>query len=198
MRKIDLTGQRFERLTVIKEAPKRKKSSMWLCKCDCGNSSVVSVSDLRRGHTKSCGCLRADMNTIHGVYNTRLYRIWHEMQRRCNDHNKAAYKRYGGRGISVCDEWDDPKVFYDWAMANGYKKGLQIDRINNDGDYEPNNYQWVTAKENCNNRQTNVTVELDGQTKTVMEWSRITGIPHSTIRGRIKAGKSPEEILKTK
>ena len=171
---------------------------MWLCKCDCGNSSVVSVSDLRRGHTKSCGCLRADMNTTHGVYNTKLYRIWHEMQRRCNDHNKAAYKRYGGRGISVCNEWDDPKVFYDWAMANGYKKGLQIDRINNDGDYEPNNCQWVTAKENCNNRQTNVTVELDGQTKTVMEWSRITGIPHSTIRGRIKAGKSPEEILKTK
>ncbi len=198
MRKIDLTDQRFGRLTVIKEAPKRKKTSMWLCKCDCGNSAVVSVSDLRRGHTKSCGCLRVDINTTHGIYNTKLYRIWHEMQRRCNDHNKTAYMRYGGRGISICSEWDDPKMFYDWAMANGYEEGLQIDRIDNDGDYEPNNCQWVTAKENCNNRQTNVTIELNGQTKTVMEWSRITGIPHSTIRSRIKAGKPPEDVLKTK
>lgn len=196
MRKIDLTGQRFERLFVIGEAPKRGKSSMWLCRCDCGAEVSVSVSDLRRGHTKSCGCLRVDNNTTHGIYNTKLYWIWHEMQRRCNDHNKDSYHRYGGRGIIICEEWQDPKNFYDWAITNGYQDGLQIDRKDNDKGYSPDNCRWVTAKENCQNRKTSVFIEHDGETHSMAEWSRITGIPHSTIKTRLKAGKPPEEILK--
>ena len=194
--KENLIGRRFERLTVISESERRGRTLMWHCRCDCAKEVAVSGNDLRSGNTKSCGCLRVEMNTTHGVYDTRLYWIWHGMHRRCNDPKRRIYHRYGGRGIRVCAEWNDANKFYLWAIANGYQDGLQIDRIDNDGDYCPENCRWVTKKENANNTSQSVFIEYEGQRRTIAEWARITGVPHSTIKGRLIAGKPPEEIFK--
>lgn len=160
-RKIDLTGMRFGKLLVIAEAKERasQREVQWICLCDCGKETIVRSSRLRKGLTQSCGCGVLEANIKHGKSSNknpvRLYRIWKNMKRRCNNPNRSNYNRYGGRGIKVCQEWqEDFQAFYDWAMANGYQEDLEIDRIDNDGNYEPSNCRWVTHKENCNNRRT--------------------------------------------
>jgi len=204
MKKIDLTGQKFGRLKVIGEEGRGKDGQIrWKCKCDCGKITVVQSHHLRRGNIKSCGCLNQEVKTKHGMSSKknkqRIYRIWESMKARCFNINHRHYNRYGGRGITICDEWkNDFQAFYDWAMSNGYQDNLTIDRINNDGDYEPENCRWVTYEEQNNNTRQNVTITLNGETHTVAEWVRITGIPRNTIIYRLKNGKSPEEILKTK
>jgi hypothetical protein len=198
MRKIDLTGRRFERLTVIGEAePDKNGHARWNCRCDCGEEKTILSTHLVRGSIRSCGCQRAKRRTKHKQSRTKLYKVWEEMKQRCNNQNNASYSNYGNRGISVCPEWqDDFQVFYDWAMENGYADGLQIDRINNDGDYEPGNCRWVTKKENLRNKRQSVFIEYHGQMHTVAEWAKITGIHRNTIANRIRAGKTPEEIFK--
>lgn len=156
---IDITGQKFGRLLVIERSgatPDGKAT--WRCKCDCGNECIVSGKYLRGGNTKSCGCLHKEQlvhrSSTHKMTSSRLYRIWHNMISRCSLTSVPCYPYYGGRGIAVCTEWKESfEAFNEWSLHNGYDDSLTLDRINNDGNYSPDNCRWVTMKEQCKNRR---------------------------------------------
>lgn len=150
---IDITGQRFGRLTVIEYAGKTSRYiSLWRCRCDCGREKVVSRKNLIGGGTRSCGCLFKDRQQ-HGEAvrgsRSKLYNIWVSMRQRCHNPNSPAWKWYGEKGISVCPEWEDYDKFHEWALSSGYVEGLSIDRIDSDGDYEPSNCRWIPLEENA-------------------------------------------------
>mgnify|MGYP007038196624 CR=1 FL=1 len=154
----DLTGKRFGKLTVLKKVNNHGHGIEWLCLCDCGKQTIVRSDGLVTGHTTSCGCYNKALkrNLSHGMYKTSLYKVWCAMKSRCNSPNVKQYKDYGGRGIKVCDEWNDKNgfiAFSSWALSHGYQTGLEIDRIDNNGNYEPSNCRFVTHKENMNNRR---------------------------------------------
>ena len=202
MKQLNLTGKRFGKLVAIKTAGKTKNGAyLWKCKCDCGNEIIANVGNLKNGHTKSCGCLRVDQCktnfTKHGLEHTRLYGIWSDMRLRCYDEKNIAYHRYGGRGITICDEWkNDVKAFYDWATANGYKDSLTIDRIDNDGNYCPENCRWATVKEQASNRRSNILVTHNGKTQTMKKWANEVGTPYKVVWARMqKLGWSAERAL---
>lgn len=184
--KKDLTGKRFGKLLVLKEDGHIGEKIAWLCKCDCGNIKRINGNNLGRS-AKSCGCVKTrklvERNLIHGLHNNKLYVVWFDMKRRCKDPRDKAYKHYGGRGISVCKEWClDFKVFYDWSQKNGYKDGLTLDRIDNDGNYTPDNCRWVTQKEQCRNKRTNHFVTYKGQKMILKDLAKLTGLSPTTIR----------------
>lgn len=160
----DLTGQKFGRLTVVKQMPNNASNKVvWLCKCDCGNNAIVIGSRLHTGKTKSCGCLTREKtierNTKHGynVTHPHLCNTRQNIVDRCTNPNNKTFNYYGGRGIKVCPEWLDKNtgvaVFCDWALTNGYKEGLTIDRIDVNGDYTPDNCRWVSMAVQCTNRR---------------------------------------------
>ena len=156
----DMTGKKFGRLTVLSYAgPNHRKDATWLCRCDCGNEKVIQGQALRSGAVVSCGCYMRESKVTHGGTGERLYGVWLGMRRRCNDEHDRAYKYYGARGVSVCDEWNrDYASFREWAMANGYDPDAEfqectIDRINPFGNYEPSNCRWVDIVTQERNRR---------------------------------------------
>lgn len=209
----DLTGQDFGYLHVEGEAYVRKRKSgsnvyYWKCTCSlCGKTTTASTQTLRSGHKRSCGCLHKspppEYVTKHGKSDTRLYNVWKSMKQRCYDKNCSAYKDYGARGIEACEEWrNDFQSFYDWSMANGYQehavsRACTIDRMNNDGNYEPGNCQWVDMLTQSNNRRDNHCIEYKGIKYTLAEAEVVFGIPQATLRRRLKRGMSVKQAIET-
>lgn len=196
MIKKDLSGLRFERLLVISRSTSDYK--YWLCKCDCGKEKYIRGDHLRKRRTLSCGCLgkenRLKKVYKHGLSYNPLYFVWASMMDRCYNTSFQDYRNYGGRGISVCDRWHKVEDFVS-DMTKGYSKGLQLDRIDNDGNYSPSNCRWVTRKQNNRNKRTSVYLTVGSETKTIIEWSEITGIFPDIIRIRIKKGWKGEKAL---
>lgn len=208
MKRLDLLNQRFGRLVVVEKSNSKNGETMWKCKCDCGKTTIVSTSNLKAGRIKSCGCFKLDklieLSTTHNQRHTFLYEVWKAIRQRCNNPKHASYHNYGGRGIAVCDEWNKSfQAFYDWSYANGYstenqkdeKLKLTIDRINNDGNYEPSNCRWVDRKTQSRNMRTTKFITFKGQTKSVSEWCELYGINRNSFDVRIKGGWSIEDAL---
>jgi hypothetical protein len=197
-RRIIDTGERFGRLTIIKEV-ERKHNRRFLCQCDCGSVIEVDMSHLAAKHTKSCGCWRIDRATRHGGYLSRLYSIWENMIARCSNKNSPNYEYYGGRGIQICDEWkEDFSVFREWGISNGYADKLELDRIDNNANYSPSNCRWVPHSVNQRNKYNNVFVTAFGETKLLVEWAEDSRckVAVKTLRFRIRVhGWLPEEAI---
>lgn len=202
----DLTGKKFGRLTVIGIQPTETRKTYWVCRCDCGNMKTVRSDSLQSGAIKSCGCLKKEQdgkNLVLGngrrkfeetgfkVGQTRLYEIWQGMKARCYNEHDARYDRYGGRGIRVCEEWKTNFIaFHDWAMSNGYQDSLTIDRIDNDGNYAPDDCRWSTRKEQCRNRSTNIKIKIGNSTRTLTEWCEIFDVKYSVVVSRYHQNES--------
>lgn len=203
MKKADLTGMRFGKLTVVEDSGKRTKNGtvVWKCVCDCGNTAFVSANNLKsKGHpTISCGCERKKrfMKNGYTILDKRLYNIFSGMKERCYNPKHPRYKNYGGKGVKICDEWlFDYMKFYNWAVENGYGEKLTIDRKDNSGDYSPFNCRWVPAEKQSGNRSTCVMISFKGESHCIAEWARITGIKESTLGARIRNGWPLEKALK--
>ena len=178
----DRTGERFGRVVVLERAENSKHGkSRQRCRCDCGKIFVTDTQNLVNGDCKSCGCLHKELlgsaHRTHGLSGEAIYAVWHTMIQRCENPNNEMYKYYGGRGISVCEEWHKFEVFYAWAIRSGYAKGLTIERKNVDGDYCPENCTWITMKEQMRNKRNVVLYEG----KTQNEWVRDLGVSRATL-----------------
>jgi len=195
MNQIDITGEKYNMWSVIECVGKNKSGGyMYRCVCDCGNERIVEGRSVRVGTSKCCGCTRGIGNQYNAKHNgkkERLYSVWSSMRSRCLNENDTNYSRYGGRGLTICDEWNDYEVFREWAINSGYDANAEyrectIDRIDNDKGYSPDNCRWVSQKTQDNNRSSNHFItNKDGVTKTISEWSEITGIRKDTLRRRI-------------
>lgn len=189
----------ISRLTFIRRTRKVKqgKRLVWaaLYKCECGNEKEIIIQQVNRGQ-KSCGCI---VSTLKGASQQPLYSVWKLMISRCYNEKAKDYNRYGERGIEICDQWKlNFWLFQEWCFNNGYKKGLQIDRIDTNGNYDPDNCRFVTPQENCNNRRSSLFVTINGFTKTFSQWCRIYGISTACAYQRKRKGLPQSEWFKSK
>lgn len=204
----DLTGLKFGKLTVIGLDHKEKRKTrgyriFWRCICDCGNECIVNGDSLKYNRQNSCGCLHIEAavqrRKTYELRNTSAYRIWNGIKYRCFNKNCLQYPYYGGRGITMFFAWiDDFQVFYDYVskLPHFGEQGYSLDRIDNNGNYEPNNIRWATRTTQSRNRRSNVTVEYNGKKITLAEASEITGVKPFTLHSRIKRGLTGEDLFK--
>lgn len=201
-KEIDISGKRFGKLLAIRKVGKgsRKTPQKWFCVCDCGNTKQITKGSLLRGITKSCGCERKRISrermTKHGLKKTILYKKWLSMKNRCYNKNSERFKNYGERGICVCDEWRKNFVtFYTWAIENGYKYGLSLERMDVNGNYCPNNCKWIPLKDQVFNKTNTIYLNLFGDKMTVHNASLMFGVPEKRIRCRRQMGWSDERCV---
>lgn len=204
----DIVGKKFGKLTVLSFSESKKKSDnrhyyhYYLCKCDCGNTKVIERGHLLSHHTLSCGCLQVETLkkafTKHNLSNHRLHRIWDKMKYRCLNPKFPRYQDYGGRGITICQEWlDDFMNFYNWAINNGYADNLSIDRIDVNGNYEPKNCRWADNKTQGRNTRYNHLITFCGQTRCLSEWAEKYDILPDTLQMRLSRGWNIRKALLT-
>lgn len=198
---------KYNKLTIIskpylKPISNGKRCSFVKCICECGSTKEYKMSSLKSGNTKSCGCFKryriSQTHKKHGLKQHPIYLNWSNIKQRCFNKNNKNYNRYGGRGITICDEWKNNfKKFYDWAIDNGWKKGLEIDRIDNDGNYEPNNCKFSTRLEQNNNKNNNIQLKIFNESKNITEWSKDSRckVKYRTFVARIKKGWDLEKAL---
>lgn len=187
----DMTGSRFGRLVVLELAEIRTEAR-WLCQCDCGQLTTVAGSELRNGSTKSCGCLRSSQG---GGYKTPEYTTWREMKRRCCNPRCPEYHLYGGRGIAICDRWRHSFVNFLADMGPKPSPDHSVQRVDNDGNYEPTNVVWATPLEQAQNTRKVRLLTYNGETMSIRAWARKLGLEHSTLRRRIALGWPPEKVF---
>lgn len=199
---VDLTGSKFGRLLALEyRKGSRRVKGKWVCECDCGQIVAVASDKLISGHTSSCGCLQrertSEANKTHGLRNSRLYKTWCNMKTRCYNPKNSDYHNYGGRGITVCDEWrNDFKAFYDWAIANGYRDDLSIDRKDVNKGYSPDNCRWATDLEQARNKVGTVKITLYGETKSLKDWCDMYGLNYYAVYDKLRNGLSPEDAFR--
>ncbi|MFZ3172051.1 MAG: hypothetical protein WA118_08735 [Carboxydocellales bacterium] len=194
----NLTGQKFDYLTVLYRSDDcgngKKPVIKWECQCSCGKVIAVKSDSLLSGHTKSCGCRKIKHGYSH---KERLYQTWQNMRRRCFDPKNNRWSHYGGRGITICPEWNDYQSFRNWAMNNGYTDDLSIDRVDVDGNYCPENCRWVNAKTQANNVSRNHILVCEGKKMTMSELAGYLGISYAALQHRVERGWNMESISTT-
>jgi len=191
MKKTDLTGKVFGKLTVLslhgtRYYPSGGGRRLWLCRCECGAETNVAGNNLTNGHTTSCGSQKHRFD-YHGITNTPIYHVWENMIARCTNPNHPSWKDYGGRGIKVCERWLDFREFYN-DMGAGWGKGLTIERKDVNGNYEPINCIWILGSEQSLNTRKTRSVTVNGITMVAKQWSRITGVHYATLIHRLNKG----------
>lgn len=197
----DLTGQRFNRLLVLRLAGKSKSGNLrWECICDCGNKTIVDAGNLKKGHVQSCGCLNIErvkqVNTTHGGTNDALFKVWEMIKERCLKPSHKSYKDYGGRGITICEEWEhDYQKFKDFALSHGWKRGLQVSRIDNEKGYFPENVNFVTRVENSNNRRNTIFIDFEGKKVSLANLARMVNKNYSSLWSRYRRGLRGRELI---
>lgn len=199
---IDLTGQTFGRLTIIKRAKNttvKTRNAHWKCRCSCGNITIVQGRHLRSGHTKSCGCLSNELTkqrcTKHGLYGTPEYMTWARMLDRCYNPNHTEFKNYGGRGISVCNEWKNDFLAFYKDLGQRPSPIHSLDRIDNERGYSANNCRWATPKEQSNNTRKNHRITFYDWTMTISQWAKFVGLKPHIISQRLYYGWPPAKAI---
>ena len=205
----NLIGKKYGRWTVIDKAPdqitpKGYHNVMWKCRCECGTIKIVRGKSLVHGISKSCGCYAKEVMSVaaakHHCVGTRLYNVWDSMRQRCLNPNSRGYSAYGGRGISVCKEWDDFTSFRDWAIKTGYDANAKfgkctLDRIDCNKEYSPANCRWVDMKTQSNNKRNSIWLRYNGEYMPLTQLADVVGLDYSTLWKRYRLGKTPEQIL---